>query len=516
MNQAKRIAFNSAVNLLRYCLEMVVMFFITSKMVRALGVDDFGLWSLVISVAGFFILLDFGFTSGVVKFTSESKGRGDTERRNQLISTLGVVYIIIGLIALAGVGVLSLFFNSLFSIPESQQIKAQYLLWIIAMRSVILFLPLSMFSGLLFGEQRITELNLVKCFSAVFYGILAWLLLNSGYGIMALAWLNLLEMLIEHALYILLSYRYIPDLRISWSLVDRKIFREVSSFSAYQCIINLSVLVLTRTDPVIIKLFLPLSAVASYSVSMKISETLRLLIKQFINVFTPVIGEMHGAGKADDIRSLFLYGTKTALAMGVVLAIPVWIFGRELILFWVGPDLVHTYPVLCILTFISVILIPHLMASNVLAMTGHYRYTAGAAVISIMINIGFTLALILPFGLVGVALGTLIAVFSIDVILILHKTFREFQLHSSRFLRVVVYPVFLPATSQAIFLLTIKQWHPPVNLGWLVLENIPGLLLFGLLYGFLSLESWERELFLGKFKRNKDRIDLIPKSTKLH
>ena len=509
LSQTKRIALNSIANLTRYGLEMVVMIIITSKMVRTLGVDDFGLWALIFSVIGFFVLLDFGFTSGIVKYTSESKGRGDIERRNQLISTLAVVYVIIGIIAVIGIGIISCFFESLFSIPESQRMKSDYLLWIVAVRAVILFLPLSMFSGLLFGEQRILELNLVKCFSALFYGVLAWLILDAGYGILALAWLNLADMLIEHTLYIFLSFYYIPRLRLSWSRVDWKIFREVSSFSAYQFVINISVLVLTRTDPVIIKLFLPLSAVAAYSVALKISEAIRLLVKQFINVFTPVIGEMHGAGNKDSIRSIFLYGTKFALAMAMVLAVPVWIFGKQLIHFWVGPELVYAYPILCILTFISVSLIPHLMASNVLAMTDHFRFTAMAAVVSILINIGLTLALVVPFGLLGVALGTLVATMSIDVILILYKTLLELQLSFSRFCRIVIQPVILPALGQTVLLLTIQHWFPPVSLLKLVLENIPGLLVFVLLYGFLSLESWERDLFFRKFTSKHDRIEII-------
>lgn len=506
MSQTYRIALYSIVNILRYVIEAVVMFAITSKMVRSLGVDDFGLWLLVFSVVGFFILLDFGFMTGVVKYTSESKGRGDIERRNRLISTLAVVYIAIGLIAATGIGILSVFFDSLFSIPEPQRIKTQYLLWIVSARAVILYLPFSLFAGLLFGEQRIVELNGVKCFSSLLYGVLAWLLLDSGYGVLALAGLNLLDMLVEHSLYVLMSFRYIPHLRLSWSRVDWKIFREVSSFSAYQFVINLSVLVLTRTDPVIIKLFLPLSAVASYSVSMKIAETIRLLIKQFINVFTPIIGELHGARNQDSIRSLFLYGTQYALAMAMALAIPTWIFGRELIVFWVGPDLAQTYPVLCILTFISVILIPHLMASNVLAMTDHYRFTAVAAIASIAINIGFTLILVVPLGLVGVALGTLIATSSIDVALILHKTFRELQLPFSRFYRAAIQPVLLPGIGQGLFLLAIQRWYPPANIGWLVLVNIPGLLLYVLVYGLASLELGERERILHKFKRNDGKI----------
>src|SRR5205807_2011944 len=97
----------------------------------------------------FFELLDLGFGTGTVKYVAECKGGNDADRRNRMLSTISIVYLLLTLIAAAGIGLLALFFNQLFAIPAAQQDKAILLLWILGARVVIFSLPLGLFRGIL-------------------------------------------------------------------------------------------------------------------------------------------------------------------------------------------------------------------------------------------------------------------------------------------------------------------------------------------------------------------------------
>ena len=75
---------NIASNYLRFLVGMVVVFFMTPYIVSRIGVDLFGLWSLIFAVIGIFGLLDLGFATAAVKYVAELSAKKDHAGRNQV------------------------------------------------------------------------------------------------------------------------------------------------------------------------------------------------------------------------------------------------------------------------------------------------------------------------------------------------------------------------------------------------------------------------------------------------
>jgi O-antigen/teichoic acid export membrane protein len=494
MTRTLRVAINALTNYGRFAIAIIVFFLLTPFIIDKLGPDDFGLWSLIFSVIGFLGQLDLGFGTAVVKYVAECKGAGDVERRNQLLSTLAIVYFALAVIAAAGVVALSLFFDRIFAIPADQQDKALRVLWIIATRAVVLNLPLSLFKGILFGEQKIHLLNLVQAVSTILYGLAAWFILDHGFGLITLAWVNLGAMVIEHIAYVFLAYIYVRDLKISFSMVRGEFLKEAFSFSLFTFIVSVSALILLRTDPIIVKLFLPLSAVAVYAVALKISEYSHLLTKQFINVLSPLVAELKGSGEDEKIRFLLVNVTKFALVPAAVLTVAGYALGREAIVFWVGPKFSGSWPVLALLMTAMMLAVPQMVASNVLTMTGHHKFTAYAAIASMFINIGLSLALVRPLNLVGVALGTLVATVIVDVVVIIGKACRLHGVSLGSYIRRVGPAALLPGGCQLAVTLALKKWMVPSSLIQLALLALPGVVVYGVVFWLLCVEPSEKLL----------------------
>lgn len=262
----------------------------------------------------------------------------------------------------------------------------------------------------------------------------------------------------------------------------------------FSSVVAVAGLILLRTDPVIIKLYLPLSAVAVYAVALKIAEYGILLTKQLINVLTPLMAELHGSGDGEKIRFLLLNANKFAMAPAVAGVVAVGLLGREALGLWVGPEFSAGWPVLFILTAAGLASVPQMMASNVLTMTGHHRFTAFAALASVAVNLAGSLLLIRPFGLTGVAMGTLIATISIDLFLVLPRALRLHGVRAGAFLRRVVPPLVVPATAQLTLTWGMKEAFPPGSLLGLALISLPGLAAFAGAFWLLGMDASERSL----------------------
>ncbi len=478
----------------RYALSLLVLIIITGKVIRTLGPEAFGLWSLVFAVVGTIGLLDMGLVTTVVKYVAELRGRRDPEGRNEVVSTAAAVAIVLASVAAALVAGTAWVFNSVFSIPADQHRMAVLLIVVLGARVVMVGFPLSVFRGLLFGEDRIVTLNVIQAASILLYGASAWVALETGADLAALAWINLGGMALEHICYVVVAFRVIPRLSLSPQFVTRRMFLRIVSFSSHQLVVNVSALVRLRSDLFLIKLFLPLSAVALYAVGQKIAEQLHLFLKQGLNVLAPLAAELHGSGKREQLGALFLAGTKYALAAAIAIGVTCFVLGRVLITAWVGESFADAAPILGLLVTASALSAIESGASGVLAMTGHHRQTARVAGLSAVVNVAVSVALIGPLGLIGVAWGTLTASLMVDAYLVPRIARRAYGIPWNRFAREAIATSVVPGVGQYLVILGLATVMEPV--GPLAIGAIAavGLLVYAGLFFSLSLDRRERDL----------------------
>ena len=504
MSQTQRIrqtSLNALTNYLRFFFTMVVSFWFIPFIIKNLGSDMYGLWTLSFSIIGFFSLLDFGFGLGVVKWTGETRASGDIEYRNHILSTVFFVYI---LIAIGGMLILSgfaFFYGRLFDIPQEFQSIGITILLILGIRSLLIQIPLSLFKGVLFGEQRIYLINLIQIVGTVIYAGSAFIALSQGLGVVWLAIINCASFLIENLLYMLFSYTKVKGLKLAIRFVRKKHLMEAMSFSFYSFLTTIAGLVLFQTDVIIIQLTLNLTLVGIYSVAIKITEYSFLLSKQLVNVLTPLISELKQNKEEDSLRYLLTTLSKYIMATGVILTATIYVFGQDLLVFWVGPAFVEaTVPLLLLMTSFM-LTIPELIASNVLTMTGHHAFTAKVSISSIVVNIVASLLLVKPLGLTGIALGTLISTVVNNVGFTLIQASRIYKFPYFRYLTHVFAPAMLPGVLLVGIGFGLRYLFPVVSVWDMILKAIPGGIVYLVLFWTFSVEKSMKKRILDKLLR---------------
>ncbi len=498
--RAGRLLANALSNYLRFGVMMGGMLLLTPYIISNVGRSDFGLWMLVLSVVGYFELLDCGFATATVKFIGQYQGANDTEARNKLASTLLTVYIsMAAVISLLAVG-LTFSFNWIFQIENAQQQTA--ILVLLAMSLKVAFnLPLSLFLGILFGQQRIVAVNITRVVAYISYALCAWWALANGHGIVQLAALNCAIFVIEHLVFYVICRIKTPDLKLNLTQFDRSTFWKVASFSIFALVTNLSAVILLRTDPIVVKFFLPLTAVALYALSLKIAEQVLMLTKQFINVFTPLVAQLHGAGDRAGLREAFLGSSKFGLASLSIISIPLMYWSSEAMELWIGPEFAESGPILALLIGSMHFRVLEEGASNVLGMTGEHRYVALTSVGASVLNVGLSLLLIWPFGLLGVATATAISTYIVGVWIVVGKMRSDYGISGIQYCRLVPAPIVFPAAFQLVVCAYLRSWRMPTSLWELALYFAVSSLVFLLTFCLFSISSKEHGFIERRFPR---------------
>jgi len=288
--------------------------------------------------------------------------------------------------------------------------------------------------------------------------------------------------------------RTAPELHFGWRGASRRLLKTVTSFSSALFVINAASQLQTKTDEIVIGASLPIASVTPYSIARRLSELPQLLTEQFMKVLMPLASQLHAENDRARLRALYLTSTRLTLAVFVPLALGVIIMARPFITVWVGaPYGQYDYLVL-ILTAASFTVTSQWPAGAILLGMNRHRILALITLCSAVINLGLSLALVHPFGLAGVALGTLVPSTIAYLCCVLPYAMRVNQVTLRTLLAEIYRPALLPALPMAAVLYLLREIIHPDSFVAIAAIGGVGLLVYGIGYAMVGAGQAERAL----------------------
>lgn len=175
---------------------------------------------------------------------------------------------------------------------------------------------------------------------------------------------------------------------------------------------HIAAVVLGNTDTVVLTLFTTLETVSVYSVYFLVVNGVKQIVVSLTTGFQAMLGNMLAKGEKETLdRSFsgFEWGLHTVVTMAftatgflIVPFVQVYTYGIE--------DTDYAVPLFAVLmTIAQAAYCLRLPYNTMVLAAGHYRQTQASAIIEAAINIVLSVVLVIRFGLVGVAIGTLAA-----------------------------------------------------------------------------------------------------------
>jgi O-antigen/teichoic acid export membrane protein len=475
----------------RFLTGMLVILMLTPFTLELVGIDDFGLWSLCLAVTGMLALLDMGFSTATVKYVAECKGSENLQARNEAVSTLIALYAALGLLCLVIVVQGIPYAISVFDLDAKQAEKFNIVM-MISGAALAVALPIGVFRSLLIGSGRYDIVNIVEIAGVLINAGLVVLLLTSNLGVTGLAIANAGVLVGVPVMLAPLAYRYIPGLSLSIRHIRVNRIAELLPLSFYFMLANIAMLVILRSDSMIIKGFLSLSAVAAFAIAARIAEYAYLLNKQFSNALMPLVSQSNGSGDAQTVRLILLDGTRHLAAIAAMITGLLFFHAESLIVLWVGEqmiDAVLPFQILIAAVFFSAL---QLNAANVLGMSGGHRGVAWTMLGSASLNLVLSVTLIPIYGLAGAALATLFSAMVVELSIILPRACRQQGIVVSQVIRNII-PALICALPMLWLAKTMQVLYTPDNLLELALQCAVAALVFVVFYFFIGLRTHEKK-----------------------
>ena len=401
---AQRLLNSTTFNILALLVNISAALILMPFLIDRLGDAWYGTWVLIGTILGYFTILDLGMFAASQRFISVHYGRGEWRDVNAVVSTCMVLFGAAGVAALALVLAAAAAVPWVVSDPASVAVIQTAL--IIAAVDVALFFPGGLFNGILVAQVRFDLAASLDIAKVVTRTALILFFLDQGYGIVALAVITLATNTVERIAKALIAWWLFPQLTLSFALFQRRRIGEYARYGIYSFVAELSEKIRFSLDVLIVGAILGAAAVTVYNIAVRLVSYMMQFVVSGLGYMMPVFAGQVGRGDWDAMRRDFLFVSKLSAVLSVTCGGGLVFVGQPFIELWIGPDYGHAFVPLAILTVGVMVEMAQMQSAQFLMAVNRVGFLARLGMAEAAANLLLSLALAVPFGLAGVALGT--------------------------------------------------------------------------------------------------------------
>ncbi|MFL6275644.1 MAG: oligosaccharide flippase family protein, partial [Blastocatellia bacterium] len=329
---------NAVYNLIPQLWFIGLTVFTTPFVLHRLGIDAYGILSIITIVAGYLAFLDLGFNLAIIKFIAAYDAQNESGEINRVTQTALSVFLLIAAVTTTALLCLSGLLAKLLNVPESLQSEAATALRLGAV-SFGVNLLMGVFSAVPRALQRFDIVNLLSIvFGTLQIGGTVGLV-ASGFGLTAVIGWSCGVSLLSLLIYMVVAKRLLPTLSM-WPQFDRKKFRELFGFSSFVMVSNFTGVASANSEKLILAGLAPIAQVTFYTVPFNlVSRVLAFIPGNLYAVLFPVFSAMSVTDKRETIQAAYVRVSKYIFLAVAPITILLIAFGSELLRLWLGDEM---------------------------------------------------------------------------------------------------------------------------------------------------------------------------------
>lgn len=387
---------------------ILVGIFLTPYIIEHIGLERYGILTLVGATTGYFGLLDFGIGTSFVKYIAEFYANKDSRKINQVVVTGFMFYS-----ALAAFLVVASFFvaRPLALLLKTQPHLYSETVFVFSLGIIIFGLSnaLSPFAALQSGLQRMDIANKVGVAMSVLNVIGTVFCLENNYGLAGLMIANAGILIISGACNIFIAYRILPGLSLGFRRFSGDIFRKMFKLGYKLQVSTISNLFHFQVDKVLLAYFLNVEFVGYYNVASLLASKVREFPLLLISAIFPAASELGAKTDKEGLGKLYFRSLKYVVLAGLPLSAAAIIFAKPFITLWLGQGYdkaIFTLQLLMVAYFVNMLSGPGFTILNGIGMPKYGMVSSGLAA---FLNLVLSASLALMTGYYGVVFGTVIS-----------------------------------------------------------------------------------------------------------
>lgn len=433
---------NTLINGLDMVATLLFGFLLVPILLDRIGEDLFGVYTLllVFSATGLLSFLDLGLEGALLKYLAGYEAVNDFNKYSKYFWNGAVMYFCIGLLlTVVFFTVINVFGVFPFNIPENIREYSKGLFNIYILQFPLQFLSLAL-KATLISVHKFRVLKAINFLFLLSNFLIIYFAVNQGNDLFQYVILfntiYLVKCIIEYSVAIKIiptKFRY--KIKLDWSVIVH-----LFGYAKYLFVSKIVGLIYNQTDKLLISFMLPISNLAMFNILNKMPNTMGAVSSVLNSTIVPLTAKMNAKNETDNMKQLFLKGTKWSLVIMIPLIIICIFLIKTFLSIWVGPSYEYLAPLSIVLLcqyFFSQILS---IGSTMIVGSGHVKRLIPYSVFGSVVNLIISISLLPQYGLLGLVIGTTVSYFLMSVPY-LYNLLKIFDVSATELLNELIRPI---------------------------------------------------------------------------
>ncbi|MBT3538556.1 hypothetical protein HOF40_02655 [Candidatus Parcubacteria bacterium] len=408
----KRIISGAATGSIQMVVSLLASIITVPLMLKAVGMDMYGLYALVLSITGFIGLTDFGVTTAVTNKISYFRVEKKWNSINEIFSgavaffALLIIPIVLFLVFSILSGIIDVSFFLKDSIHLYDKTRDLFIIMIIFASVNVLFG--GTIRSLYHGMNEVVEFNIGNGIGTLLYSVTFILFLLGSPSIFAIAVFQGLYNILKLSSFLFYFYK-----KHKWFsfVLKAKIFRhlyELREHSFVFFVLSITTAVVMMSDNIVLSHYVGVASVAIYSIGYKLFK-LPCAALPIATSSYPIITGLFGEKNFKALASKYSQILRLNIISKYSILLFILLFSRQIISLWVGVELFDSYllvGVFCLTFMVITWSGSHWVFINAMFLQKNQLVPS---IFETIINLSISIILVSKIGIVGVAIGTVTA-----------------------------------------------------------------------------------------------------------
>lgn len=385
MSVGRRVIKNALMLYLRMLLVLGVNLYTMRVVLQALGVTDFGLYTVATGLAALFAFMNGAMSQASQRFLGISIGGDNPKKTGKTFGSVISIHIALAaFVILIGASLGSTFAAARLQIPESRH-EIFMVVFFISLGLAAATIVQTAFTALIvvkeemwfFSLSGLLESGLKLAVAAVIAGV-------SSDRLETFAWLMLLVSLLMLAANAGFCYKRFPEVRV-WPRVDEHGRAELLSFIGWNAAGNIAAAGRTQGINILINLFFGIMLNAAYGIMVQVQNAVMSFITSFQNALSPQIYKAYARGDAATFMRLVVHGSKYSFGLLALFVLPLYHNVDQVLVLWLGtpPDgSAYFVRAILLVLWIDSLSFPLMTAASATGRIRQYQLLVGATVLA--------------------------------------------------------------------------------------------------------------------------------------
>lgn len=338
MNSSTRVIVNTTAQYAKTFVNIILTLFSARLILEALGVTDFGLYSLLAGVTSMLAFATNALASTTQRFLSYHQGKSGIEQQKDIFANSFYIQLSLGLLTLVVLLALTPFlFDGILNVPTERVEAAQWTYIIVAIILFVTFLC-TPYRAILISHENIVYITIIDIIDGILKVVLAVALFHISYDRLIGYALFLLSIqvfnLMSIAIYAIKKYEEcsIPSAR----RIHKKYIKDISSYAGWNIYSVGCVMGRTQGIAILINHFFGAAVNAAYGLGFQIAGYVNFMSESLMNAIRPQIVRAEGEGNRERMLWLSEIASKFSFYLLSCLAIPCIFEMETLLTLWLG------------------------------------------------------------------------------------------------------------------------------------------------------------------------------------